>query len=69
MNTTVAKIKQLRLQIYRPKYRDPRRIEDALRDIQAQAIALEVFATALEKENQRLTWEVNRDKDDVEVPF
>ncbi len=69
MNTTVAKIKELRLKIYEPRYRDHRLIEDALRDIQAQAIALEVFASALEKENHRLTFEVNKGKEDVEVAF
>ena len=69
MNTAVKKIKHLRLVLFEPKYHDRRLIEDALRDIQAQAIALEVYASALEKQNQRLTWEVNRDKDDLEVAF
>ena len=61
------KVKMLRQRLFNIK--DMRLINDALREIQHECVALEIQVNNLGAENIRLTWEANRDKDDVEVPF
>ena len=61
------RVKELRGRLYTIK--DMRLVNDALRDIQRQCLALEIQLNNVMLENNRLVWEANRDKDDVEVPF
>ena len=64
------KIKELRGKIWDKRMRnDMRLINDALKEIQAECVAVEIQRDNLERINIRLTWEINRDVDDVEVPF
>ena len=61
------KVKWLRQELWNIK--DKRVINDKLKEIQHECTALEIQVNNLGAENIRLTWEANRDKDDVEVPF
>ena len=61
------RVKELRTIIYTVK--DMRVVNDKLREIQSQCLALEIQLTNVMVENQRLVHEANRGKEDIEVPF
>ena len=61
------KVKHLRQELWNIK--DKRVINDKLKEIQHECVALEIQVNNLGAENIRLTWEINRDEDDKEVAF
>ncbi len=61
------RVKELRAIIYTVK--DMRTVNDALRYIQSQCLALEIQLNNVMLENQRLVHQANQGKEDREVAF